>query len=291
LGRKALAVNISDIAAMGGTPRLAFVSLALSSREKVESIDELYAGMEEEAEEFEVTIVGGDTSLSPGPLFIGVTLLGEAKQQAWVRRSGAQVGDTLMVTGSLGASAAGLAAIRVALEIDADSPRGKPCPLWKGFEGLTPSLRQAMQEAVDAHFLPVPRVKEGQLLAKERWAHAMIDLSDGLASDLTHLCEESGVGAEVWEMEIPLAPCAREVSRKLGEDALSLALRGGEDYELLFATPSPEAVKKAFAHAGLTPLTAIGEIVPRLGEITLVGPAGRRSSLTGGFDHFLTTGG
>ena len=291
LGRKALAANISDIAAMGGTPRLAFVSLALSSREKVESIDALYAGMEEEAEEFQVTVAGGDTSLSPGPLLISVTLLGEAKQHAWIRRSGAQVGDSLMVTGFLGASAAGLEAIRAAMEIDADNPRGKPSRLWKRFEDLNPLLQKAMQEAVGAHFLPVPRVKEGQLLARERWAHAMIDLSDGLASDLMHLCEESGVGARVWEMEIPLAPCAREASRELGKDALSLALGGGEDYELLFATPSPEAVKKAFRHAGLTPLTTIGEIVPKSERVTLVRPDGRSCPLAGGFDHFLATGG
>ena len=287
LGMKCLAVNISDIAAMGGIPRLALISLALPPREKVESIDELYAGMEEEAEEYGVSLVGGDTSLSPGPLMINVVLLGEAKEGHWVQRSGARVGDTLMVTGALGASAAGLEGIKAALAVDGSSMRGQPFAQWRRFQGLSAPLKESFQEAVNTHFLPRPRVREGQLLAGRGWAHAMIDLSDGLASDLGHLCEESGVGARIWEREIPIAACARAVAQELGKDPLRLATRGGEDYELLFSTPAPERVERAFREAGLASVARIGEVFPESEGVNLLQRDGTLSPMAGGFDHFL----
>jgi len=287
LGKKCLAVNISDIAAMGGIPRLALVSLALPSTERVESIDDLYAGMEEEAEEFGVTIVGGDTSLSPGPLMINIALLGEAKKGCWVQRSGAQVGDALMVTGALGASAAGLEVIRAAAEADEGTMRGQPFSQWKRFQDLSSPRKEAFEEALDAHFLPMPRVREGQLLAQKGWAHAMIDLSDGLGSDLGHICRESRVGARVWEEEIPIAACAKAVAEELNKDPLRLATRGGEDYELLFATPAPERVKEAFAEANLASVARIGEVLEESAGVNLLRQDGTASPLAAGFDHFL----
>ncbi|MFH0872608.1 MAG: thiamine-phosphate kinase [bacterium] len=286
LGMKALAVNISDIAAMGGVPRVALISLALSPDEQVESIDALYAGMEEEASVYGVSLVGGDTSLSPGPLFINVALLGEGKEGCWIRRSGARDGDSLMVTGALGASAAGLAGIKAALELDPKNTGSLPPRDWRRFQGLDPLTREAFQEAVEAHFLPTPRVREGQLLAQEGWASAMIDLSDGLASDLGHLCGESGVGAVIWERELPVASCVRAVARELGEDPVRLATQGGEDYELLFATSAPDQVEKAFREAGLAPVRRIGEVLGQPGQMNLQRQDGALWPLVGGFDHF-----
>ncbi len=288
LGKKSLAVNISDIAAMGGIPRLALVSLALSPKQTVESVDALYAGMEEEASEYGVSIVGGDTSLSPGPLFVSVTLLGEAREDQWISRSGAKAGDALMVTGSLGGSAAGLEGIRAALATDPEGIRGRPPRYWKRFQGLSPVLQEALQEAVNVHFLPVPRVREGQLLARERWANGMIDLSDGLSSDLCHLCEESHVGAVIWEEKIPISPCARLVAQALGEDALRFATQGGEDYELLFATSVPDQVAEAFREAGLAPVTRIGEVLAEPDQVSLLRRDGTLWPMKGGFDHFRT---
>jgi len=152
---------------------------------------------------------------------------------------------------------------------------------------LNAFLKEAVAEALNAHFLPRPRVKEGQLLAQQGWAHAMIDLSDGLASDLGHLCRESGVGARVWEREIPIASCARAVAQELGKDPLRLATQGGEDYELLFATSAPERVEKAFAEAGLTSVTRIGEVLAESEGVSLLRGDGTLSPMVGGFDHFL----
>jgi thiamine-monophosphate kinase len=289
LGKKCLAVNISDIAAMGGTPRLALISLALASRERVESMDALYAGMEEEAEEYGVTIAGGDTSLSPGPLMVNVVLLGEAKEGCWVQRAGARVGDALMVTGALGASAAGLEVIRAGLEVDAGI-RARPFSSWSRFRGLDASRRQAIEAALNAHFLPIPRVREGQRLAGEGWAHAMIDLSDGLASDLGHICRESRVGARVYEEAIPISPSAQAVAEELDKDPLRLAIQGGEDYELLFSTSHPEQVAEAFLEAGLAPVNRIGEILAESEGVNLVSRKGDLTPLGGGFDHFLNRG-
>jgi thiamine-monophosphate kinase len=286
LGKKSLAVNISDIAAMGGMPRLALISLALSAGQTVESVDALYGGMEEEAAEYEVSIVGGDTSLSPGPLFLNVALLGEAREDEWISRSGAKAGDALMVTGALGSSAAGLEGIKAALETDPEGLRGRLPRSWKRFQGLSPVLQEAFQEAVDLHFLPVPRVREGQLLARGKWANGMIDLSDGLASDLCHLCEESHVGAVIWEEKIPIAPCAKLVAQALGKDALRFATQGGEDYELLFATSAPDQVAGAFREAGLAPVTRIGEVLAEPNQVNLLGRDGTLWPMMGGFDHF-----
>jgi thiamine-monophosphate kinase len=286
LGKKALAVNISDIAAMGGIPRLALISLALSSQETVENIDALYAGMEEEASEYGVSIVGGDTSLSPGPLFLNVVLLGEAREDHWISRSGAKAGDTLMVTGFLGGSAAGLEVVRAGGERDPEAIRGRPARFWRRFQELDLSRQEGLEEAVGLHFLPVPRVREGQLLAQKGWAGAMIDISDGLASDLTHLCEESGVGAVIWERELPIAPCVAVVARELGKDPLRLATEGGEDYELLFATSAPAEVEKAFRAANLAPVTRIGEVLADSDQVNLLRPDGTLVPMAGGFDHF-----
>ena len=222
LGRKSLAVNLSDIAAMGARPRFALVSLALPWRTSVEFIDEFYLGFSEMAEAHGVSLIGGDTSSSPERLVISVTLLGEGRKEALVFRHGAQPGDDLYVTGTLGDSILGLQLAR--------EQKGK-------------STSPPEAQLYEKHFNPAPRVQEGRALAERGLAKAMIDLSDGLFSDLRHICEESRVGATVWAERIPLSQPFKSLAPTLKGPAWQLALQGGEDYELLFCAPPEKAAE------------------------------------------------
>jgi len=260
LGWKALAVNLSDIAAMGGMPRYALVSLALPGHTEVEDITALYKGMIELAQQFEVAIVGGDTSRAP-LVSITVAVLGSTRNRDkhLLTRSAAKPGDKVAVTGYLGAAAAGLEMLTNQLQFDSE----------------TTYLR-------DAFLHPWPRIAEGQLLVEQRVKTA-IDISDGLISDLNHLCKASRVGARV---EIDCVPIPPVVKANFGDRALELALSGGEDYELLFAA-SAEVIDKV-KEAASCPVTVIGEIVAdKLGEVTLVDINGNPFNLPkAGWEHF-----
>lgn len=217
IGRKALGVNLSDIAAMAGRPLAAFVSVALPRRCGNEFARRLHTGLQELAEEFETAVAGGDTNVWDGPLVVNVAILGEAAGRGAVRRSGARVGDWIMVTGSLGGSLGG------------------------------------------RHLSFTPRVKEALALHAAVSLHAMIDLSDGLASDLPHVLRESGVGAVLQAAAVPVAD---EVSHARDERTpLQHALGDGEDFELLF-TVSPEEGRRLLQNppTGID-LSHIGEIV------------------------------
>jgi len=228
LGWKALAVNLSDIAAMGGLPKCALVSLGLPGDAEVESLAELYEGMVELARLFNVDIAGGDVVAAP-VVMLSVSVVGTAGHV--VKRSAARPHDQIAVTGLLGASAAGLHMLR----------KGLP------FDSTTTPLREA-------HVRPYPRSVEGQVLAKNG-VRAAIDISDGLVGDLAQLCKASGVGARLFAHQIPVHPAVHTVFE---QEALNLALSGGEDYELLF-TDTMEVVAKV---KGLMPcpVTVIGEI-------------------------------
>ncbi len=261
LGWKSLAVNLSDIAAMGGLPHYALVSLGLPGSTEVADVIALYRGMIDIAGKFGLAIVGGDTVSSPF-VFISVTVLGSAgvKNARLLRRSAAKVGDKIAVTNSLGASAAGLEMLNKHLKF-------KP--------KLFTQLRRA-------HLKPYPRIAEGQLLV-EKGVKCGMDISDGLVGDLTHICQESKVGAQI---NVDLVPILPAVKTCFGERALELALTGGEDYELLF-TASPQAingVKKAIQ----CPITVIGEITAeKVGKVTLIDSQGKLFSLKKtGWDHF-----
>jgi thiamine-monophosphate kinase len=268
IGWKAMAVNLSDIAAMGGTPRFALVALACAPETPVEEIDALYAGMNAAAEPHGVQIVGGDTSASPDGWIVNVTLLGEIDRSPRLR-SAAQVGDLIAVTGFLGSSAAGL----------------------KTFESplLPPSLAsEDLTEVRRVHLRPTPRVAEGLWLGGADGVHSMIDCSDGVATDLGHIASESGVGFKVWLPRLPVAQAAQRVAGALGLDPMKLAATGGEDYELL-VTLSPEkfeSLSRDFLAATGTPLTAIGEIVPAAEGLQFLDALERPVSLGKGFDHF-----
>ena len=258
LGWKALAINLSDIAAMGGVPRYALVSLALPGDTEVDNVVELYKGMIECARQFGVAIVGGDTDRA-SLVDVTVMVLGSAKNSL-LTRSSAKPGDKIAVTGELGAAAACVQMLNQCLQLD----------------------NKASAQFKSAFFHPIPRIWEGQLLA-EQGVKAAIDISDGLVRDLGHICKASGVGARVEVERVPIAPA---VKAKFQDKALELALSGGEDYELLF-TAREEIIDKVKAKASC-PITAIGEIVAdKTGKITLVDKDGRQLELAKtGWDHF-----
>jgi len=276
LGRKAMAVNLSDIAAMGGLPRAALVVLALPPDTETDFVEELYGGLQEEGRRYGVEVIGGDLSAS-STLMIGVTLVGEVEAGRAVMRSGAKPGDRIWITGGLGASAAGLAAIQAGFRLQHDRVEAP--------YDLSADLETAIHAALERHLYPVPRVREGRALASASVASAMIDLSDGLASDLVLLCRESGVSARIVEDRIPIDPAASVVAQHLGRDPMGMALRGGEDFELLFTSS---------AHDGeITELFSDNQTVTNVGEIResgrgylLLQRTGDEVPLAGGFDHF-----
>ncbi|HET7035357.1 MAG TPA: thiamine-phosphate kinase [Thermomicrobiaceae bacterium] len=266
LGYKALAVNLSDLAAMGAWPRLALVSLGLRGIERDREIIELYRGMDELARRERVDIAGGDVSKSD-TVFISVTAIGDVPlNQRVLTRSGAHVGDVLAVTGPLGLAAAGLRVMQQSI------------PWVDG----SPAMRRAQLR-------PVPRLREGRLLAR-LGASAAMDLSDGLLGDLPKLCAASDVSALVDAVRLPIPSAVRWAF----PDWLDLALRGGEDFELLFTAPRDVYVKieRAFPRRGLRPPVRIGEIVPRGSdgpEVLLKQPSGvTEAAMPGAFTHFGT---
>jgi thiamine-monophosphate kinase len=269
LGAKAITVNVSDVAAMGGSPRAALASIALSAGIRAAWVVELYGGMRDACAEYALSLVGGDTNRGD-LVVVSVAIAGEVAPGRAVTRSGARPGDAIAVTGSLGAAAGGLALSRAS---SAKTAQALSQP-WG-------------RELLDALARPVARVGEGQTLAR-CGVSAMMDLSDGLAKDLSRLCLASGVGARVELASVPIAPALRDGSSTLGVDALDLAIGGGEDYELL-VTMSAAAVGRASEELrerfGVA-LTIVGEIVEGAGIIS-IDALGRETPLPPeGWDHF-----
>ena len=279
LGRKALAVNVSDIAAMGGHPRHALLGLAIpADGPSLEELEALLAGLEEEAERYGITLVGGDTCSSQSGLVLVVTLLGGLATGRALRRSGARPGDALWVTGWLGASAAGLLALERGLRPAAAWPADVPRPAWLGVRE-----EAAIQAAIQSHLTPVPRLRAGQALVG--CATAMIDVSDGVASDAGHLASESRVTVRILAAQVPIHAGALAMARLTSREPLDLALRGGEDYELLFtAAADPRPILAAAAPD--LPVTRIGEVSTGPGVPSLLYSDGREETLAGGFNHF-----
>jgi thiamine-monophosphate kinase len=269
LGRKALAVNLSDIAAMGARPLAAFLGLAIPPRLPGADLGACLRGFLDLAAATGTRLAGGDTTASRSGLVLSVTLVGLAAPGGPIRRAGARPGDRLYVTGTLGDSALGLRLLA----------RGRRLPGARGAEATL--LRR--------HLDPTPRLVEGGAIGARRLASAMIDVSDGLAADLGHLCEESGVGARVDLPRLPRSRAYRSlVARLAPEDPLAPAVGGGEDYEILFAV-SPERVPALERAARGWPArpTTIGEVRPRREGLVLLDDAGRpyRPRRTG-FAHF-----
>jgi len=257
LGRKALNINLSDIAAMGGRPLHALVGLALPGDIDDGWVRQFMAGFRSAARDAGVSLVGGDLSEAE-KVVIAVMVTGQAKLP--VKRGGAKPGDAIYVSGTLGDAAGGLRLLE----------KG-------GIRGVVKPVRPLIRSFLD----PAPRLKLGALLAERRLASAMIDLSDGLSVDLTHICKESGVGAEVEAALIPISEALAHAAR----NPLDMALNGGEDYELLF-TVRPAKIGAVEVLASRHGLTRIGRITPGR-RIRLIGPGKRKKPLrTKGYEHF-----
>jgi thiamine-monophosphate kinase len=266
LGRKAIAVNLSDIAAMGGIPLVALISLAIPPDRTVEEIHELYRGMREMCGPYAVSIVGGDTVASQGNLIINVCLIGEVDEREVLYRSGARPGDGIYLTGVVGDSAAGLAILKGEI---------------KASESLAAHFLKAHNE-------PAPLIQTGRIIAASRLASAMIDLSDGLAADLRHISEQSGVGALLFENKIPLSRELKGLAGYADRTPLDFALSGGEDYVLLVTVPAENTreFEQACQQDRKSSLFQVGEIQKEKG-IRIRHEDGMVEELAHkGFDHF-----
>lgn len=272
LGRRAAAVNLSDMAAVGGTPLWALVSLMAPERTEVALVEEIYRGFGETLSRFGAALVGGNTARHPERLVVDVTLLGEVDPDRVILRSGARPGDLIVVTGTLGGSRAGL-----------DCLKGD-------VSGVDETVRTA---AIQRHWEPEPRLREGWILAASGWVHAMIDVSDGLMGDLGHLCRASGVGAVLYADALPVDPACEAIAQAADQDPLEWALYGGEDYELLAAVDPggfPE-IREALEDAGGVPCRVIGRVVATEEGLRCLRPDGTVfAGPHGAWDHFQKEG-
>jgi thiamine-monophosphate kinase len=270
LGWKSLVASLSDIAAMGGVPRYALVALSLPAKFSVEMVEEFYAGAAFAAREHHCLIVGGDTTASSGNTVVTVSMVGEVREQQIRYRRGAAAGELLCVSGHLGASLAGLKVLQREKLRAASSPTHQP--------DLAPYTA-----ALEKHLMPKPRLDLAKLFA-EVAVSAVIDISDGLASEVHHLCRSGTVGATVYEHNLPLISVTQAIAAEFHESPTQYALYGGEEYELLFTMSDKEF---ATLESLTGDVTIIGRVEADPGEITLIRENGEREPLrASGWDHF-----
>jgi thiamine-monophosphate kinase len=265
LGRKSAAVNLSDIAAMGGQPRFALLSMAFPGSAPA-WLDDFLAGFHGMLQEHDTCLVGGDTVKSSNDLSITVTVIGEAAEDTICYRAGAVAGDLVFVSGELGNAAAGLALCRSGVPDD--------------------DLRQ-WQELVGAHLDPQPQVQLGRMLAESGLVHAMMDISDGLATDLAHICKESGKGAEIFKDNLPVSEQLQSAAGKLETHVLDWIMKGGEDYQLLFivAPGHEQDLRKLVREKKDREIFCIGRIIENRG-VFLSDGVNRQEVSYQGYDHF-----
>jgi thiamine-monophosphate kinase len=312
LGHKALAVSLSDIAAMGARPFWSFVSIGLPAKVwQGDFKDEFFAGYLALADQYGVTLSGGDVSETKDGIVVDSILLGEVAAGAAVLRSGACAGDQIYVTGALGGAAAGLKLIEMGARLSetglaslprasrrGSSPTNEGSP-DAGEGGTSPTVREGSDQetqtseirAIEALLLrqlrPLPRVGWGIVLGEEHLATAMIDISDGLSSDLTHLCNESGVGALIQSARIPIDKDVIRLCGRRALDPLALALHGGEDFELLF-TVRPDDVARLPKRVDGVAVSHIGEITDEHGAVKISEKNRVWDLQPQGFQHFRT---
>ena len=266
LGRRAMALNISDIGAMGGMPLYALISLGLKGEIQVQDIENMYRGFLAELNPFEAAIIGGNLTQSGDGMFIDITLIGEVEQGRGVRRSGARAGDAILVTGYPGQAAAGL---QLLLQASQDA-------------------KMVEHPLVKIYNTPSHRARLGMAVARTGWATAMIDTSDGFLGDLGHICEESGVGAELVQERIPVSEKLREAALSLRRSPQDFFLGDSDDYELVI-TCHPrhvESLRSVISRQG-SPVAEVGRITGASREINLLLPDGQRRPLKpSSWDHF-----
>ncbi|HRD82560.1 MAG TPA: thiamine-phosphate kinase [Saprospiraceae bacterium] len=271
LGYKAVVVNLSDIYAMNARPKQITVSIAISNRFSVEALDELYAGIRAACERYGVDLVGGDTSSSNKGLLISVTAIGQGEADKLTYRNTARVGDLVCITGNLGAAYLGLQILEREKQLFLSDPK------------IQPNLED-QSYLIGRQLKPEARKEMIELFAQQQLVPtAMMDISDGLSSDLMHICRQSGVGAYIEESGVPIHPEAQQMAIKFGLDPITVALSGGEDYELLF-TIDPNDVEKV---KYLPDIYIAGEIVPAEDGLKLHTKGGNIHAMTAqGWTHF-----
>lgn len=291
LGHKALAVSLSDIAAMGAGPLFALVSFGTPKEEWSGSFrDEFFAGYLELADRFGVTLAGGDVSASK-QIVVDSIVIGEVNSGRAVLRSNARAGDQLFVTGTLGGAAAGLklielgARVRSSILKNGDETQQDANMPHAGASQTVDSDDDAIQSLLFRQLAPQPRVGWGMVLGEEQLASSMIDISDGLSSDLHHLCKESNVGAAIDAASIPLDENVKQLCGRRKLDALALALHGGEDFELLF-TVAPEDVSRLPKLVDGGAISRIGEITSNPGSVRVREKSHEWELQPQGFQHF-----
>lgn len=271
LGYKAVVVNLSDIYAMNARPKQITVSIAISNRFSVEALDELYEGIRAACERYGVDLVGGDTSSSNKGLLISVTAIGQGEADKLTYRNTARVGDLVCITGNLGAAYLGLQILEREKQLFLSDPK------------IQPNLED-QSYLIGRQLKPEARKEMIEIFAQQQLVPtAMMDISDGLSSDLMHICRQSGVGAYIEESGVPIHPEAQQMAIKFGLDPITVALSGGEDYELLF-TIDPNDVEKV---KYLPDIYIAGEIVPAEDGLKLHTKGGNIHAMTAqGWTHF-----
>jgi thiamine-monophosphate kinase len=276
IGFRAAAANLSDIAAMGGTPQYLLVALAIPRTGTSHHVLQLYRGIMAACRPHHVGLIGGDTSASSGGWFLSVTLIGMVPPRQALFRSGARIGDFLYVTGTIGDALAGLRLLN------------EPPPRAKRHRRTAALSTRHRQFLIGRHLRPTARVAEGQWLSAHRFATSAIDISDGLSGDLRHICEESHVGVDLDLGSLPLSLACRAYAASRQLDRVTLALTGGEDYELLFTvSPRHRAQVERAAKLNRFRITCIGTIRPARNGIRAIGPDGTRRPLPNtSYEHF-----
>jgi thiamine-monophosphate kinase len=267
LGKKTASVNISDIAGMGGIPKFLLLSIAMPKTTSLKFTKEFFSGVKRVCKKFNVRLIGGDTSSSKGGIFLSATIIGEAKSGGFMTRSGAKPGDSVYVTGKVGDSAGGLDILLNGHKVS---------------EG-------ADQYLIKKHLNVTPRVDEGVFLARSKPVRAMIDMSDGIGSDIRRICEASGVGARVFSGTLPVSRQLKALAVKLKKDVDDYALYGGEDYELMFTVKADceEKLKIEYKKKFRKSIFRIGEITKKR-DVLRISCGGVSSMITESYNHFLT---
>ena len=271
IGYRATVANLSDIAAMGGVPRYVLTSLAIPPTYGLGDIRAMYHEIRSCCRQYHLQLIGGDTSASKKGMFLGMTILGIVENSKALRRNGAKIGDTIYTTGTVGDSLAGLKLL-----------------LGRGRPPRSVGEKRASQFLINRHRRPTPRLDIGRCLSTQKLATAAIDLSDGLSGDLAHLCQESGVGALIDGTQLPISAPCKSFARQRKLDPISLALEGGEDYELLFTAPAQNQSQLQKIQKKLdVRITPIGIIKPQRFGMRITLPNGSSQPINQtSYNHF-----
>ncbi len=267
LGRRSMALNISDIGAVGGNPLYALVSLGLKGDTPVADVEDIYRGFITELNPFEASVIGGNLTKSGNGIFIDITLIGEAEQGKIVRRSSARAGDVILVTGYPGQAAAGLQLLL----------------------NSQPTEDLSGHPLVRVYNTPSHRAREGRAIARTGYATSMIDTSDGFIGDLGHICQESGVGALLIREKLPVSGDLQKTAKKLEQDPYDLVLKDSDDYELIITCSSDhvDQIKDTVSKISNVPISEVGRITDASDSVKLILPDGtQREIVPAGWDHF-----